>query len=362
MAHARTRHHSRTSNPTPTQDFEPGSEPLGTAVVTGAGGFIGSAVVRALLRRGRRVRAVIEPGSSRANLDELSGLDIIEADITRAREIRDALATDAPAQQTIFHLAALYRTWLPDPSLMYRVNVEGTANVLLAAQSLRVRRVVHTSSVAAIGSRPDGAPSNEQIAFNHFAIANDYILSKYLSDQLAQRFAQAGLPVVIVNPGFPFGPRDLAPTPTGAIIMGLLDGRIPAVSSGGFAAIDVDDLAEGHVLAEEKGRLGERYILTNHNVTMAEFARRVLRQAGSRRPALVVPKSITRGGARLFEWWANHVSHHPPIATYKSARYIEQQNFFDHSKAKNELGLPSRPLEETIQRAIDWFEKSRSGS
>lgn len=319
--------------------------------ITGASGFIGSAVLRILLAEGRKVRVILQPGADQRNLAGLPPFELVESDVSDAAGMQSALK----GVDTLYHLAALYRTWLPDRDLIYRINVGGTTTTLLAAQQAGVKKIIHTSSVAAVGTRSDGTPSDETVAFNHFAIANDYILSKHLSEQVVMRFAANGLPVTIVNPGFPFGPRDSVPTPTGAMVRGVLRNEIPAVSSGGFCAIDVDDLAAGHVAAERHGRIGERYILANHNVEMVDFAKRTAKLTGNKMPMLVVPKALTRAAGAAFEWWADHVSHEHPVATYKSVRYIEQKNYFDNKKARDELGLPTRPLDETIQRSIDYF-------
>jgi len=321
--------------------------------VTGASGFIGSAVVRQLVAAGRTVRAFVEPGANLVNLKSLE-VERVEVDICDAAGMASGLA----GCDTLYHLAAIYRTWMPNPELIYRVNVGGTTSTLLAAQKVGVKRIVYTSSIAAIGLRDDGQPSDETVPFNLFDVANDYILSKWEADDVAQRFARAGAPIVIVNPGFPFGPGDIAPTPTGKIMLSLLRKQVPGVSAGGFAAIDVDDLATGHLLAEQKGRVGESYLLTNHNVTMADFFRLVGRVAGVRVPPIYLPSVATAGIGAAMEWWADHVSHTEPPATYKAVRYMQKQLFFDNTKARNELGLPTRPLEDTIARAVKFFRDS----
>jgi dihydroflavonol-4-reductase len=254
----------------------------------------------------------------------------------------------------LYHLAAIYKTWLPDPSVLYRVNIEGTTSTLLAAMDAKVKRVVYTSSIAAIGL-VEGGLADETTAFNLYDVANEYILTKHLSERIAMRFAQAGAPIVVVNPAFPFGPRDIAPTPTGRIIVSLLKKAVPGVGAGGLCAIDVDDCAEGHLLAEEKGRVGERYILGNHNVTLKELFELVCKAAGTPTPRLPLPKPVSAGIALGMELWADHVSHREPPATYKSILYAQRNAFFSNAKAKRELGLPARPLEESVRRAIEWF-------
>ena len=321
----------------------------GTAAVTGATGFIGSAVVRRLLAQKRSVRCLIEPGASTVNLDGLP-VERVTCDVTDFGAMRKALA----GCETLFHLAAIYKMWLPDEEIMYRVNVEGTATTLLAAQQASIKRVVYTSSIAAIGLA-DGGLADETTKFNLFDIANPYILTKWQSERIAMRFAESGLPVVIVNPAFPFGPGDVAPTPTGGIIRALLAKQMPGHGPGGFCTIDVDDCAEGHLLAEEKGRAGERYILGNDNVSMKDFFAIVCNVAGIPAPKLPMPGALISGVALGLELWADHVSHKAPQATYRSMRYAQRNAFFSNAKAKRELGLPTRPLEETVRRAVEWF-------
>ncbi len=322
---------------------------IGTAAVTGATGFIGSAVVRKLLEQRRSVRCVVEPGANAANLDGLP-VERVTVDVCDYAGMRKALE----GCETLFHLAAVYKTWLPNEEIIYRVNVEGTVTTLLAAQHAGTKKVVYTSSIAAIGL-VDGGLADETTEFNLFDVANPYILTKWQSERVAMRFAEAGLPVTIVNPAFPFGPRDIAPTPTGAIILSLLKKQVPGHGPGGFCTIDVDDCAEAHVLAEEKGRVGERYILGNDNVSMKDFFDVVCRVAEIRTPKIGFPGAVAASVALGMELWADHVSHKEPLATYRSIRYAQRSAFFSNAKAKRELGLASRPLEETVRRAVDWF-------
>jgi len=323
------------------------------AAVSGATGFIGSAVVRTLLDQGRSVRALVEPGADTKNLEGLpqDRLERVEVDVCDAAGMRAALKGAA----TFFHLAAIYKVWMPDPSPIHRVNLEGTTTSLLAAQDAGVQRIVYTSSIAAVGLRDDGAPADESTPWNLWDVANDYIASKFHAERVAFRLAEAGLPVVIVNPAFPFGPRDVGPTPTGGIILSMLRGQVPGVSEGGFCAIDVDDVAHAHVAAETRGRIGERYILGNHNVTFRAFFELVAEVAGMKPPRLSIPSSLAQGMALGMEAWANHVSHAPPLATYKSVRYMQRLAWFDGSKARRELGMPQTPLRTSIERAIEYF-------
>ncbi len=320
-------------------------------LVTGASGFIGSAVVRRLLARGERVRCCVEPG---AKLDNLDGLDveIVTADVNDREAIERAL----DGCERLFHLAAIYAIWLPDPSLMYRVNVEGSKTVLWAAYKAKLEKVVYTSSIAAVGRGQEGAPVDETHQFSQrdWDEGNAYIRSKWLSERDALRFAAEGLPLVVVNPAFPFGERDIAPTPTGGVIVGALKRQVPGYVDSGFNVIDVDDCAEGHVLAAEKGRIGERYILGNDNVTLRDFYQTVARVAGIKIPDRRIPAPLAEGIGWAMEKVADWRKQRP-LATYKAAKYAAHTHFFDNSKARRELGLPSTPLEHTIEKAVRWF-------
>jgi dihydroflavonol-4-reductase len=303
------------------------------------------------------VRALVEPGANPKNLDALSAtanprnLERVTVDVCDHRGMIGALQGAA----SYFHLAAIYRVWTPDPAPTYRVNIEGTTSSLLAAREARVGRVVYTSSIAAVGLRPGDEPSDESTEFNLYSIANPYILTKHLSERIALRFAEAGHPIVVVNPAFPFGAGDIVPTPTGRIVLGLLRGQMPGVGEGGFCAVDVDDVAAGHVAAETKGRVGERYILGNHNVTFREFFSLVCSVAGLEAPRLPIPRLLGRAIGAGMELWADHVSHREPQATYKGIRYLEEKAYFDASKARRELDLPCTPLEVSIRKAVDYF-------
>ena len=321
--------------------------------VSGATGFIGSAVVRRLLADGRDVRALVEPGASAENLDDLPAARVDRVTVDVCDYVAMARALDGCS--AFYHLAAVYKVWTPDPTLLYRVNLEGTTASLLAAKTARIPRIVYTSSIAAVGRRSDGAPADETVQFNLYDDANPYILSKYLSERTAVRFAESGLPVVIVNPAFPFGPRDLAPTPTGRIIISILNGNLPGLPAGGFCAVDVDDVAGAHVAAETKGRVGERYLLGNHNVTFREFVELVCRIAGKPLPKLPIPSWLGLGLTAGLELISDHITHTEPRATVKSAKFMFGPAYFDVSKARAELGIPCTPLAETIERAISFF-------
>ncbi|MDI3282511.1 NAD-dependent epimerase/dehydratase family protein [Polyangium sp. 15x6] len=323
------------------------------AAVSGATGFIGSAVVRKLLEAGRKVRALVEPGANPKNLAGLPAdrVEQVEVDVCDAVGMRKALE----GAGAFYHLAAIYKVWMPDPTPIHRVNIEGTLTSLLAARDVGVRRVIYTSSIAAVGLKEDGTPADESTPWNLWNIANDYIASKYHAERVVTRLAEAGFPVVIVNPAFPFGPRDIGPTPTGGIILSFLQGKMPGVGKGGFCAVDVDDVATAHVAAETRGRFGERYILGNHNVTFGAFLELVAEVAGKKPPRLPIPSGLARTMAAGLEFWSDHVSHAPPLATYKSVRYMQEYAYFSGEKARRELGMPCTPLRTSVERAIEYF-------
>jgi dihydroflavonol-4-reductase len=320
-------------------------------LVTGASGFIGSAVVRRLLARGQSVRCYVEPGARLANLDGLA-VEIVTGDVNDRATIARAL----DGVDTLYHLAAIYAIWMPDPSLIYRVNVEGTKTILWAAYKAKLRRVVFTSSIAAVGASDGNLPVDETRAFStrDWHANNAYVRSKWLSEKDALRFAQEGLPLVVVNPAFPFGERDIGPTPTGTFVVNALKQKVPGYVDSGFCVIDVDDCAEGHVLAAEKGRVGERYILGNHNVMLRDFYAVVSRVAGVPIPDRRIPATVAEGVGWLMEKWADRRGQ-PPLATYKATKYAAHTHFFDNGKARRELGLPSTPLETTIEKSVRWF-------
>jgi dihydroflavonol-4-reductase len=286
---------------------------------------------------------------NRANLDRLE-VELVEGSVADRRAVGDAMA----GIDVVYHLAAVYKVWLPDPSLMYEVNVEGSKNVLFAAMRAGVDKVVYTSSTAAVGESDDGGLADETTAFNLWSESNHYVRSKWLSERDALRFAAEGLPVVVVNPAFPFGERDLAPTPTGRFIVDALHRRVPGYIEGGFNAVDVEDVAEGHVLAEERGRVGERYILGAHNVSYKEFYAAVTELAGLPPITRKLPTRLTWGLAWMVEKSAILAGKEPTI-TYKAARYVSRTLWYDTRKAHEELGMPRTPLRESIEKAIRWF-------
>lgn len=327
------------------------------AAVTGATGFIGSAVVRELSARGHKVRALVEPGAATTNLDDLPGVELVSVDVND----RAGMLKGLDGARYFFHLAAIYKIWTRDPEAIWRVNLEGALTSLLAAKDAGVERIVYTSSIAAVGLGPGQTPADETTPWNIGDIANDYIASKHQAERVALRLAEAGMPIVVVNPAFPFGAGDIGPTPTGQIIVNLLQGKVPAVGEGGFCAIDVDDVAKAEVSALTNGRIGERYILGNHNVSLREFFELVADVAGIKSPKLPLPSLLARTAALGMETWSEYVSKETPLATKKSVEYMQRYAYFDGSKARRELGMPNTPLRTSVEKAVAYFRESGRG-
>lgn len=317
-------------------------------LVTGAAGFIGSHTVRKLLAENVEVRAMIRPGEDTRNIKDLD-IETVEADVMDVSAIDRAMT----GVDTVFHLAAIYQLWLKDRKKIYDVNLWGSRNVLWAALKKNIEKVVYTSSIAGIGISPGTNVSNEDTVFTHWD-SPDYVRTKYLSQEEALGFAKNGLPLVVVNPAFPFGAGDVAPTPTGRLIIDLLEGKVPAVFDMGMCLVDVDDVAMGHVLAAKKGRIGEKYILGNENVSVKEFYRRVAEIAGVKPPTMTVPTFLVMLGAFFMEKRAEKTGE-PPMATPTTVRYSNRNIFYDGSKATRELGLKYTPIDESIRRAVEWF-------
>lgn len=322
-------------------------------LVTGAAGFIGAHVTRLLRERGREVRAMLAPREDEA---PLRGLDV---EVVRG-DLRDpeACVRAADGCARLFHLAALYKLWLPDERPMFDINVLGSQNILSAARRAGVERVVYTSSIAAVGQARGGGLADEDTPFDLWPSSNAYVQSKYMGEELAKGFAREGLPVVIVNPAFPFGVGDRGPTPTGQILIDVLRRRSPGLIEGGFNAVDVEDVALGHLLAEERGVVGRRYILGNRNFSFREFVGLLAKVTGRKLASRTLPFSLYYGVAAAAELWADHVSHKPPIATRKSVVYVHRNLFFDVRRAREELGLPATDIELTVRKAADWFERN----
>lgn len=322
------------------------------AFVTGATGFIGSNVVRALLKRGVEVCALVRPSANRSNL---VGLDVesVEGDLLDF----DSLRRGMDGCEQVYHVGALYSFWVRPRRLIYDVNVEGTRNVLKAAKDERVEKVVYTSSVAALGLLEDGQAADETTAVNFSNIIGDYKKSKYLAEKVALEFAQ-DLPVVIVNPSFPVGPRDIKPTPTGQTILDFLNRKMPAYVDTGMNVVDVEDVALGHLLAAEKGRVGERYILGGENLTMKQLLDLLAEITGLPAPRFRLPYYPVLAMSFLNAGFCTLFPSCTPRMTPQTIRMSRHLMFFDPSKAVEELDFPQTPAREALGKAVAWFEEN----
>ena len=323
--------------------------PPDLSLVTGATGFVGSAVARALLARGRRVRVLARPNSDRRNLGGLA-VEIAEGAMEDPRSLARAVA----GCRYVYHVAADYRIWVPDPAPMFRANVDGTRDLLTAALEAGAERVVYTSSVATLGLVPGGS-ATEETPSSVDDMIGPYKRSKFAAEQVARGLArERGLPVVIVNPSTPVGPGDIKPTPTGRLIVEAACGQMPAFVDTGLNIVHVDDVAEGHLAAAENGRIGERYILGGENMALAEILAGVAQAAGRRPPRLQVPHSVlfpVAVGAEL----AARVTGREPFITLDGVRMSRKKMYFSSEKASRELGYRSRPAREAIADAVGWF-------
>jgi dihydroflavonol-4-reductase len=310
---------------------------------------VGGHVVRALLGAGRSVRCLARPGS---NLRSLQGLpvEIIHGDLCEPGSLPPAVA----GIDTLYHCAADYRLGLADPRHLYATNVAGTDHLLGAAAAAQVRRVVYTSSVAALGLKSDGTPADETTPVHPERIVGAYKRSKYEAERVARGWAERGLPVVIVNPSTPVGERDWKPTPTGRIVVDFLNGRIPAYVDTGLNLVDVRDVAAGHLLAAERGRPGERYILGHRNVTLLEMMEMLGRRAGRRPPRLRLPHAVPLVAA-VVDTAVSRILKRTPRISVEAVRMSMHHMYFDASKALRELGLPQSPVEDALGRAVAWF-------
>lgn len=318
-----------------------------TAFVTGASGFVGANLVRALLQRGWHVRALV-----RGAAPSLEGLDV---DLIRGDLFAPFLADAMRGSAAVFHLAATYSLWHRDRERVLRANVAGTRSVLAAAREAGVPRTIHTSSVAAIGVRDDGLPADEGYQSPYRALIGAYKRSKFLAEAEVRRAFALGQDVVIVNPTTPVGPWDAKPTPTGEIVVRFLRGGMPAYVDTGLNLIDVRDVAEGHVAAYERGRAGERYILGNENCSLREVLRRLAEIAGRRAPRVRLPWIVPLAYAGLGEFVLSRVGIVPDVSL-ESVRMAKQRMYYDSAKARRELGLPQSPVTVALTDAVRWFE------
>ena len=318
-------------------------------LVTGASGFIGWHVARLLLEKGRRVRALVRPSSRIPDLE----VERFEGDL------RDSSSLERAAQgcDVIYHVAADYRLWVKHPQEMYDSNVEGTRNLLEAARRNGVERFVYTSTVGCVRF-PEHGVGDETNLVTLAEMSGPYKRSKFLAEQVALEAARAGLPVVIVNPTAPIGDHDFKPTPTGKIVVDFLKGNLPAYIDTGLNLVDVRDTAAGHLLACERGRVGERYILGAENLTLSEILARLAKLTGKPAPTTRLPYAVAYLAGVVTTAWAK-VSGQPPLAPLDAVKMARKKMFVSTEKARRELGFQPGPVDLALQRAVAWFRESR---
>jgi len=321
-----------------------------TVLVTGASGFIGSAVVRALVADGFAVRALVEPRRDDANL---AGLDIerIEGDIRDPGTLDRATA----GASLVFHLAAVYRFWAASPDLFYDVNIGGTQNVMRAMEAAGCRRLVYTSTVGTIGTAHDGHLASERTLVKFEHLFGHYKRSKYLAEHEVLRAGAAGLPVVLVHPTFPVGEGDSAPTPTGRTILEFLNGRIPAYVDTALNVVHVDDVARGHVLAARLGRPGRSYVLGGENMSLQQMLATLADVCGLKAPRVRLSARAVLPIVRTAEWFQGTVLRSEPVLPSEPVRMATTRMEYDDSRARTELGYTSIPAREALTRAATWY-------
>jgi dihydroflavonol-4-reductase len=330
-----------------------GPLPSGLCLVTGATGFVGAAVARALVNSGQKVRVLARPKSDRRNLDGLP-VEIAEG----ALDDPPSLAAAVRGCRYLFHVAADYRLWVPDPAAMFRVNVEGTRQLMLAALTAGVERIVYTSSVAVLGIVKGGGVADEETASRAEDMIGPYKLSKFQAElAVRELIADAGLPAVIVNPSTPLGPGDVKPTPTGRLIVEAAKGRMPGFVDTGLNVVHVDDVALGHLLAARAGQIGRRYILGGENMDLAKILAEVALAAGRRPPPLKIPYAAALPIAAGAEALAR-LTRRPPFATVDAVRMAKKKMFFSSARATAELGYAARPARQAIGDAVAWFKSN----
>ncbi len=322
-------------------------------MVTGATGFIGGAVARELIQRGLEVRLLVRPSANRSLMRDLEA-EVVLGDVRDLQSLRKAMAGCAQ----VYHAAALYKLWVRNRREIYETNVTGTENVLKVAREAGVERVVYTSSVATLGLPAGGGCGNEETPVSLRDMVGDYKQSKFLAEQIALKYAREGTPVVIVNPSAPVGVGDVKPTPTGKLIVNFLRGRMPGYVDTGLNIVDVEDVARGHWLAAEKGRIGEKYILGGENLTLEQILKTLAELSGRPAPRLKIPYWIALlvgyGDAAL----ARLVPGREPLVPPVGVRLARKRMFFDPSKAVRELGFKPAPARQALAKSVAWFREN----
>ena len=318
-------------------------------LLTGATGFVGANVARALLTRGHEVRALVRPESNTMAID---GLDIetVRGDIVD----RESVARAMQGRDAVVHCAALYSFWERDPSRFYKVNVEGTRTVMEEATRAGVQRIVYTSSTAVLG-RPKTGLADETTEPEPGELSGHYRRSKYMAEKAVMEMARDGLPAIVVNPSAPVGPWDVKPTRTGQIVLDFLKGRMFGYMDTGLNLVDVEDVATGHVLALNKGTPGERYILGGENMTLKEMLAALARITGGRMPRVKLSRTLVLALAYLDSWIEGKVLRRPPFIPLEGVKEVKQPVWVDCSRAIKELDFPQNPVQNALAKAAKWF-------
>jgi dihydroflavonol-4-reductase len=322
------------------------------SLVTGATGFIGSSIVRELIKDGIEVRVLVREKSDTRNID---GLDVEKAygDIRD----KDSIKTALKGCDTFYQAAALYAFWVPNIKDFYDINVEGTKAALGAALEQGVEKVVYTSTIAAVGAYGADKPANEESEYNLWNTGNHYSRSKYLGEVEAKKFCEKGLPVVIVNPAGVVGIRDTKPTPSGETILNILNKKMPGYIDGGMNYVDVEDVARGHILAARKGKIGERYILGNENLSIKDYFELVGKVAGVEPPKMKFPYPLALIVGYGYQFISGFTKK-PPVLIPATVRMGSKYMYYDCSKAVRELGMPQTPVKTAVEKAVNWYREN----
>jgi len=321
------------------------------AFVTGATGFVGSHVARVLAEQGADLRLLVRSSSDLKNIRGLKAEQVV-GDLRDPVTLEKAMA----GCDVVFHVAADYRLWIPDPEQMYRANVEGTRAILQATRKNRVRRVVYTSSVATMGFTSNGRPADENSPVSLENMIGHYKRSKFMAEQVAMQAARSGMDVVVVNPTTPVGEQDIKPTPTGRIIVDFLKKKFPAYVDTGLNLVDVTECARGHVAALEKGRSGERYILGGENLTLKQILDKLAAITGLPSPKVRVPYAVALATGVVDEMVTGHILRREPRVTIDAVRMGRKKMFVSSAKAGRELGWKTVPVDDALRRAVEWFQ------
>lgn len=320
-------------------------------LVTGATGFVGSSLVRLLLARGEVVRVLVRPGSDRRNLTGLD-VDIAEGDLLKPETLKAPVA----GCQGLYHVAADYRLWTRNPDQMFEANVDGSQAIIRAAADAGVWRMVYTSSVAVLGIIKGGV-ADEQTPVSYGDMIGVYKQSKFKAEEAVQKLIDdEGAPVVIVNPSTPIGPRDIKPTPTGRMIVEAAAGRMPAFVDTGLNIAHVDDVAAGHILAFDKGQIGERYILGGTDMELSEILAHIAHLMKRKPPTLKIPHNAILPIAYLAEAWTRITGGDDPFVLVDGVKMAKKKMFFSSAKAIRELGYQARPAGDALDDAVKWFQ------